>query len=90
MIDAASSMTWAVSGMGASASRNWAATVGQLRDRGLIHASFSGRTERYDHKLVGTFMLDRREQHAARPAGRIADRHDRATARQQFAVWLHQ
>lgn len=37
-------------------------TVGQLRDRGLIHASFSGRTERYDHKMVGTFMLDRREQ----------------------------
>lgn len=37
-------------------------TVGQLRDRGLIHASFSGRTERYDHKLAGTFMLDRRQQ----------------------------
>jgi len=37
-------------------------TVSQLRDRGLIHASFSGRTERYDHKLAGTFMLDRRQQ----------------------------
>lgn len=37
-------------------------TVNQLRDRGLIHASFSGRTERYDHKLAGTFMLDRRQQ----------------------------
>jgi uncharacterized protein YceH (UPF0502 family) len=37
-------------------------TVNQLRDRGLVHASFSGRTERYDHKLAGTFMLDRRQQ----------------------------
>lgn len=36
-------------------------TVNQLRDRGLIHASFSGRTERYDHKLAGHFMLDRRQ-----------------------------
>ncbi|NCA70702.1 MAG: DUF480 domain-containing protein [Sphingobacteriia bacterium] len=36
--------------------------VNQLRDRGLIHASFTGRTERYDHKLVGTFMLSREEQ----------------------------
>jgi hypothetical protein len=36
-------------------------TVNQLRDRGLIHASFSGRTERYDHKLAGTYMLDRRQ-----------------------------
>ena len=36
-------------------------TVNQLRDRGLIHASFSGRTERYDHKLAGQFMLDRRQ-----------------------------
>lgn len=33
-----------------------------LRDRGLIHASFNGRTERYDHKLVGTFLLSREEQ----------------------------
>ncbi len=37
-------------------------TVNQLRDRGLVHAGFSGRTERYDHKMVGTFHLDRREQ----------------------------
>ena len=37
-------------------------TVGQLRDRGLIHASFSGRAERYDHKLAGTFLIDRRAQ----------------------------
>lgn len=37
-------------------------TVNRLRDRGLIHASFSGRTERYDHKLVGTFHLGREEQ----------------------------
>ncbi|WP_295879565.1 YceH family protein [uncultured Thiohalocapsa sp.] len=36
-------------------------TVNHLRDRGLIHASFSGRTERYDHKLAGTYMLDRRQ-----------------------------
>ncbi|MGD8206493.1 MAG: YceH family protein [Thiohalocapsa sp.] len=36
--------------------------VNGLRDRGLIHASFSGRTERYDHKMVGAFMLDRRQQ----------------------------
>jgi uncharacterized protein YceH (UPF0502 family) len=36
-------------------------TLGVLRDRGLVHASFSGRSERYDHKLVGTFMLDRRQ-----------------------------
>jgi hypothetical protein len=37
-------------------------TVGELRDRGLIHAGFSGRTERYDHKMAGQFMLDRRQQ----------------------------
>ena len=36
--------------------------VNQLRDRGMIHASFSGRTERYDHKLVGTYFLSREEQ----------------------------
>jgi len=36
--------------------------VAELRDRGLIHASFSGRTERYDHKMAGQFMLDRRQQ----------------------------
>jgi uncharacterized protein YceH (UPF0502 family) len=37
-------------------------TVNQLRDRGLVHASFSGRTERYDHKMVGTYHLSREEQ----------------------------
>ncbi|MFB1489677.1 MULTISPECIES: YceH family protein [unclassified Thiocapsa] len=37
--------------------------VNQLRDRGLIYASLSGRTERYDHKIVGTFLLSR-EEHA--------------------------
>jgi uncharacterized protein YceH (UPF0502 family) len=37
-------------------------TVNQLRDRGLVHAGFSGRTERYDHKMVGTFHLSRQEQ----------------------------
>lgn len=26
-------------------------SVNQLRDRDLIHASFAGRTERYDHKM---------------------------------------
>ena len=36
--------------------------LNELRDRGLIHASFSGRTERYDHKMVGTYQLDRKEQ----------------------------
>jgi hypothetical protein len=36
--------------------------VNQLRNRGLIHASFSGRTERYDHKMVGTWYLSREEQ----------------------------
>lgn len=36
--------------------------LGQLRERGLVHESFSGRTERYDHKLGGHFMLDRRGQ----------------------------
>jgi hypothetical protein len=36
--------------------------VNRLRDRGLIHASFSGRTERYDHKMVGTFLISREEQ----------------------------
>jgi uncharacterized protein YceH (UPF0502 family) len=36
-------------------------TLSVLRDRGLIHASHS-RTERFDHKLTGHFMLDRRQQ----------------------------
>jgi len=36
--------------------------VNQLRDRGLIHAAFAGRTERYDHKLVGTYHISRPEQ----------------------------
>jgi uncharacterized protein YceH (UPF0502 family) len=36
--------------------------VNGLRDRGLIHAGFAGRTERYDHKMVGTFHLSREEQ----------------------------
>jgi uncharacterized protein len=37
-------------------------TVNQLRDRELIHASFSGRTERYDHKMGSGFGLDRAAQ----------------------------
>jgi len=36
--------------------------VGQLRDRGLVHAGFTGRSERFDHKLTGHFMLDRQQQ----------------------------
>ena len=36
--------------------------VNQLRDKGLLHVSFTGRTERYDHKLVGTYFLSREEQ----------------------------
>lgn len=36
--------------------------VNQLRDRGLIYVSLTGRTERYDHKIVGTFLLSREEQ----------------------------
>lgn len=36
--------------------------VGQLRDRGLLHAGFTGRSERFDHKLTGHFMLDRQQQ----------------------------
>jgi len=36
--------------------------VNQLRGRGLVHAAFSGRTERYDHKMVGTYRLSREEQ----------------------------
>ncbi len=37
-------------------------TVNQLRDRGLIHASFSVRAERYDHKMASSYHLDRHEQ----------------------------
>jgi hypothetical protein len=37
-------------------------TVNELRERGLIHASFAGRTERYDHKMVSSFQLNREEQ----------------------------
>jgi len=36
--------------------------VNTLRDRGLIYASFAGRTERYDHKMASSFRLDRQEQ----------------------------
>jgi uncharacterized protein len=37
-------------------------SLNQLRDRGLVHVSSSGRTERYDHKMVGTFFMSREEQ----------------------------
>ncbi len=37
-------------------------SLNELRDRGLISASFSGRTERYDHKMMGGFRLDREQQ----------------------------
>lgn len=33
----------------------------QLRDRGLIHVSLSGRVERYDHKMVSSYRLSREE-----------------------------
>lgn len=36
--------------------------LNELRGRGLIHAGFAGRTERYDHKMVGTCHLDREAQ----------------------------
>jgi uncharacterized protein YceH (UPF0502 family) len=36
--------------------------VNTLRDRGLVYASFAGRTERYDHKMTSSFRLDRQEQ----------------------------
>ncbi len=36
--------------------------VNQLRDKGLVHVGFNGRTERYDHKMVGTYFLSREEQ----------------------------
>jgi uncharacterized protein YceH (UPF0502 family) len=36
--------------------------VNRLRDRGLIHASFSGRTERYDQKMASSYQIDRGEQ----------------------------
>ena len=37
-------------------------TVNLLRDRGLIHASLSGRAERYDHKMASNYHLNRQEQ----------------------------
>jgi len=37
-------------------------TVNRLRDRGLIHASFTGRAERYDHKMASNYGLNREEQ----------------------------
>jgi uncharacterized protein YceH (UPF0502 family) len=37
-------------------------TVNWLRDRGLIHASFTGRAERYDHKMASNYGLNREEQ----------------------------
>lgn len=37
-------------------------TLNRLRDRDLIHASFAGRAERYDHKMASNYRLDRQEQ----------------------------
>lgn len=37
-------------------------SVNRLRDRDLIHASFAGRAERYDHKMASCYHIDRREQ----------------------------
>lgn len=36
--------------------------LNQLRDKGLIHASFSVRVERYDHKMASSYRLDRQQQ----------------------------
>lgn len=36
--------------------------LNQLRDRGLIGAAYSGRTERYEQKLVSHLSLDRRQR----------------------------
>jgi uncharacterized protein YceH (UPF0502 family) len=36
--------------------------VNRLRDRGLIHASFTSRSERYDHKMASNYGLSREEQ----------------------------
>jgi len=78
--------------------------VGVLRDRGLIHASFSGRTERYDHKMVGSFMLDRRQQallcvlmlrgpqtpgELRTNSGRMADFDDLASVQQALDALIH-
>ena len=57
--------------------------VNTLRDRGLIHASFAGRTERYDHKMASSYRLDRQEaaaRHVCAEAGRLVG---------QTAVQLH-
>lgn len=37
-------------------------TLGQLRDRDLIRAAFSGRAERYEQRLATFLKLDRQEQ----------------------------
>jgi len=37
-------------------------TLSQLRDRDLVHASFAGRAERYDHKMASCYRLNRQEQ----------------------------
>ncbi len=37
-------------------------TLNDLRDRGLVHASFAGRAERYDHKMASNYHLSRPEQ----------------------------
>jgi len=36
--------------------------INVLRDRDLIHASFTTRSERYDHKMASGYRIDRREQ----------------------------
>ncbi len=37
-------------------------TLNNLRDRDLVHASFAGRAERYDHKMSSNYGLSRPEQ----------------------------
>lgn len=36
--------------------------INALRDRDMIHASFTTRSERYDHKMASAYHLDRLEQ----------------------------
>lgn len=37
-------------------------SLNNLRDRGLVHAGFAGRAERYDHKMASNYHLSRPEQ----------------------------
>jgi uncharacterized protein YceH (UPF0502 family) len=37
-------------------------TLNELRDRGLVHASLTARSERYDHKMRSNYRLDLKQQ----------------------------